>query len=110
VAVIYEWATFFCVILVTLLFFFSDLVVSHGAENTLLFQVASTKDRIHLKTTHHAYAKHLEQCGDVAAALHHFKEADTHRVEVPRLLFERKRLGDLEQYVLREGLQVRCKR
>jgi intraflagellar transport protein 140 len=69
-------------------------------------ELASSSDRIHLKTTHHAYAKHLEDQGNVAAAIDHFEMADTHRVEVPRLLFERKQLSELEDYVLRSKPKV----
>ena len=66
---------------------------------TFLCKVASSQDRIHLKTTHHAYAKYLEDCGDLGKATHHFHQADTHRTEVPRMLFQHKRLGELEEYV-----------
>ena len=50
--------------------------------------VAETKDRIHLKTTHHHYAMHLEAIGDINGAVKHFELADTHRTEVPRMLFD----------------------
>lgn len=63
--------------------------------------MATTHDRIHLKTTHHAFAKHLEDCGDVGRAMRHFHDADTHRTEVPRMLFDHKKLGELEEYVAR---------
>ena len=50
--------------------------------------VAESQDRIHLKTTHHHYAMHLEAIGDINGAVKHFELADTHRTEVPRMLFD----------------------
>ena len=41
--------------------------------------VAQKQDRIHLKTTHYLYAKHLESVGDTAGAIKHYELADTHR-------------------------------
>mmetsp|Transcript_83931 Transcript_83931/g.237404 ORF Transcript_83931/g.237404 Transcript_83931/m.237404 type:complete len:1469 (+) Transcript_83931:229-4635(+) len=68
--------------------------------------VAETKDRIHLKTTHHHYAMHLEAIGDINGAVKHFELADTHRTEVPRMLFDLsqvsrdpKVLSKLEEYI-----------
>ncbi|CAM9516830.1 unnamed protein product, partial [Phaeothamnion confervicola] len=56
-------------------------------------------DRIHLEATHHLYARHLEKVGDTAGAIHHYERAGTHRVEVPRMLFEKNRVAALEDYV-----------
>jgi intraflagellar transport protein 140 len=39
-------------------------------------------DRIHLKTTHHQYAQHLDKIGDTSGAIKHYELADTHRTEV----------------------------
>ena len=49
--------------------------------------VASTQDRIHLKTTHYHYAKHLESIGEVDTAIKHFELSGTFRTEVPRMLY-----------------------
>jgi intraflagellar transport protein 140 len=66
-------------------------------------EVAERCDRIHLKTTHHQYAQHLEAVGDVAGAIEHYERADTHRTEVPRMLFAQERLAELEDYVNHRG-------
>jgi len=66
-------------------------------------EVAAENDRIHLKTTHHQFAKHLEDVGDIGRAVKHFEYADTHRTQVPRMLFDRQRLGDLEEYIGRSN-------
>jgi len=61
--------------------------------------VASTEDRIHLKTTHYNHAKHLESIGDVNGAISAFEASGNRAAEVPRLLFERNMLEELEHYV-----------
>lgn len=45
--------------------------------------VATTQDRIHLKTTYYAYARYLESIGDVTGAMEHYENADTFRKEIP---------------------------
>ena len=62
-------------------------------------EVATAHDRIHLRTTHFQYAKHLETMGDFRAAIKHYEASDTHRFEVPRMLFDAQRVADLELYV-----------
>ena len=61
--------------------------------------IAKEKDRIHLKSTHYAYARHLEAGGKTKEAVTHFEESATHRVEVPRMLFDAQQLGELNAYV-----------
>ena len=61
--------------------------------------VASTEDRIHLKTTHYNHAKHLESIGDVNGAILAFEASGNRAAQVPRLLFERNMLDELEHYV-----------
>lgn len=39
------------------------------------------------------------QVGDTAGAIQHYEMAGTHCVEVPRMLFERDRVEDLEEYI-----------
>jgi intraflagellar transport protein 140 len=65
--------------------------------------IAETQDRIHLRCTHYLYAKHLEAIGDDAGAISHYEAAQAHRHEVPRMLFDRGRVEDLERYVKRSG-------
>ena len=62
--------------------------------------LASSSDRIHLKTTNHKYAKFLESSGDMANAIRHFERADTYKSEVPRMLFDQGRTDDLEDYIM----------
>ena len=53
--------------------------------------VAESRDRIHLKTTHYHYARHLESLGDVTNAIKHYEESGTFRSEVPRMLYSLRR-------------------
>lgn len=61
--------------------------------------IARTKDRVHLKTTHFAYAQHWEAMEDVQSALSHFEESGTYRTESPRLLCSLGMTEDLETYI-----------
>ena len=61
--------------------------------------VAKDHDRIHLKSTHYSYARYLEAAGDTKAATKHFELSGTHRVEVPRMLFDAQQLGELHEYI-----------
>jgi intraflagellar transport protein 140 len=63
-------------------------------------EIATKSDRIHLKTTHHQYAKYLETIGDTAGAIRNFERADTYKTEVPRMLFDQTRIEDLEDYIM----------
>ncbi|XP_061850037.1 intraflagellar transport protein 140 homolog isoform X2 [Colius striatus] len=58
---------------------------------------AEAHDRVHLRNTHHSYARHLEAAGERGLALAHYEKSDTHRFEVPRMLSED--LQALETYV-----------
>ncbi|XP_068886209.1 intraflagellar transport protein 140 homolog isoform X2 [Aphelocoma coerulescens] len=60
-------------------------------------ETAEAHDRVHLRTTHYNYAKHLEATGQQSLALTHYEKSDTHRFEVPRMLSED--LQALENYV-----------
>lgn len=62
-------------------------------------EIAKTKDRVHLKPTHFAYAQHLEALEDVQGALSHFELSGTYRTESPRLLCSLGLVEDLEAYV-----------
>ena len=44
--------------------------------------VAARQDRVHLRSTHHAHGRHLEEIGDVAGAIKAYEAAGTHRREV----------------------------
>ncbi|CAK4724875.1 unnamed protein product [Aphanomyces euteiches] len=61
-------------------------------------EVAAKRDRIHLKTTHFAYAKHLEEEGNVKEAIRHFEHAGTAAKDVPRMLFSLGKLDMLNNY------------
>ncbi|XP_062359436.1 intraflagellar transport protein 140 homolog [Cinclus cinclus] len=60
-------------------------------------ETAEAHDRVHLRTTHYNYAKHLEATGQQSLALTHYEKSDTHRFEVPRMLSED--LQTLEDYI-----------
>ena len=66
-------------------------------------KVATTHDRIHLKNTHHFYAKHLESIGEIEDSIENYELAGTSTTEVPRMLFHLNRLDDLEDYVHRSS-------
>ena len=51
-------------------------------------QIAKSKDRIHLRTTHYKYAKHLESMGNLPQAIKHYELSGTYAKEVPRMLFD----------------------
>lgn len=61
------------------------------------YSIASTKDRIHLRTTEHVWAKSLEQAGDFKEAAVKYEKANTHRVEVPRMLVDQPE--ELQKYM-----------
>lgn len=63
--------------------------------------ISEKQDRIHLKSTHYMYAKHLEKIGDSTGAMEHYEAANSHRYEVPRMLFDAERLDDLQSYIKR---------
>ncbi len=65
--------------------------------------VASANDRIHLKTTHFHYAKHLESIGNVDGAIKNYELSETSRNEIPRMLYTLGLMGDLEDYVHRSA-------
>jgi intraflagellar transport protein 140 len=62
-------------------------------------EIAKTKDRVHLKPTHFAYAQHLEALEDVQGALNHYELSGTYRTESPRLLCSLGMTDDLATYV-----------
>jgi len=62
-------------------------------------RVCSKHDRIHLKTSHYMFAKHLEALGDTLGAIRNFEKSDTHKSEVPRMLFQVELIDDLKKYI-----------
>lgn len=62
-------------------------------------KVCSKYCRIQLKTTHYKYARYLEETGDIGGAVYHYEKSETHRREVPRMLYNLQQLTELEQYV-----------
>ncbi|XP_008068496.1 intraflagellar transport protein 140 homolog [Carlito syrichta] len=60
-------------------------------------EAAEFHDRVHLRTTYHSYARHLEANADCNLALNYYEKSDTHRFEVPRMLSED--LQSLECYI-----------
>lgn len=62
-------------------------------------KISAKYDRIHLKTTHYQYARHLEHLGDTVGAITNYEKSSTHKHEVPRMLFDSQHIGELEQYI-----------
>ncbi len=75
----------------------------------LALEIGQKEDRIHRRNTHYAYAQHLEPIGAIDSAINQFvsssylfiycsfETSETHRFEVPRMLFDDPVV--LEQYV-----------
>ncbi|PIC26364.1 hypothetical protein B9Z55_018959 [Caenorhabditis nigoni] len=67
------------------------------------FEIAETKDRIHLRNTHYNYAKFLEAKKDstsIEAAIENYEKAGVHAFEVFRMLKDYPK--QIEQYVRRK--------
>ncbi|KAK1948293.1 Intraflagellar transport protein 140 [Phytophthora citrophthora] len=61
--------------------------------------VAAKRDRIHLKTTYHALARHYEEMGDLKEAMEAYEDAGTHQKDIPRMLFKLGKIDLLQKYV-----------
>ncbi|KAF1784110.1 WD40-repeat-containing domain [Phytophthora cactorum] len=68
--------------------------------------VAAKRDRIHLKTTYHALARHYEEMGDLKEAMEAYEDADTHQKDIPRMLFK---LGKVDLLQKSHGLRLMSK-
>jgi len=62
-------------------------------------ELAAKNDRIHLKTTHYAYAQYLEKVGDHAGAVEHYEAAGCGAVEVTRMYYQADMADELEAYI-----------
>ncbi|GLC64378.1 hypothetical protein PLESTF_000154800 [Pleodorina starrii] len=62
-------------------------------------EVAEKNDRIHLKSTHYAYAQYLERAGDLTNAQKHYETSGCGLVEIPRMLFEAEKFNELQAYI-----------
>ncbi|XP_074648558.1 intraflagellar transport protein 140 homolog [Tubulanus polymorphus] len=76
----------------------NDFYQSTGLWSKAL-ETAERFDRVHLRTTYYNYGKHLESKGDINTAIPNFEKADTHRFEVPRMLFDDPQV--LEGYIMK---------
>jgi len=70
---------------------------------------AKKQDRIHLKTTHYQYARHLESIGMIDDAIDHYQRSENAATEVPRMLFQLGRVDELGDYVLQSDDPVLLK-
>ncbi|XP_071106694.1 intraflagellar transport protein 140 homolog [Haliotis cracherodii] len=70
-----------------------------GGQWGKALETAEMYDRIHLRTTYYNYARHLEENGNTSGAIPNFEKSETHRFEVPRMLYEDPE--SLEQYIQR---------
>eukprot|EP00736_Rhodelphis_marinus_P013329 Rmarinus@m.1241 len=62
-------------------------------------ELAKKHDRIHLRTTHYRYAKDLESVGDMSNAIQHYELSQTHRFEVPRMMYENDAIDQAASYI-----------
>ncbi|KAI9098081.1 hypothetical protein DFS34DRAFT_619554 [Phlyctochytrium arcticum] len=62
-------------------------------------KLATTHDRIHLRTTFHRFGQYLEEIGDVSGAVAAFEKSATHDSEIPRMLLARGEIMELERYI-----------
>jgi intraflagellar transport protein 140 len=62
-------------------------------------EVAEKYNRINLKNTHYALAKHFESIGETDNAIRHFVQSNTHRIEVPRMLCGLRDFDRLQAFV-----------
>ncbi|KAG2490014.1 hypothetical protein HYH03_011479 [Edaphochlamys debaryana] len=62
-------------------------------------EIAEKWDRIHLKSTHFAYAQYFERSGNLADAQKHYEASGCGLVEVPRMLFEAEKFNELQAYI-----------
>eukprot|EP00058_Branchiostoma_floridae_P021724 XP_002607214.1 hypothetical protein BRAFLDRAFT_118626 [Branchiostoma floridae] len=76
----------------------NELYQSTNQWNKAL-ETAEAHDRIHLRTTYYHYAKHLEAQNDLLGAVPNYEKSDTHRFEVPRMLFDDPQ--SLEAYIMK---------
>lgn len=78
----------------------NQLYQAGGAWKKAL-QVASEKDRMHMKSTMHSYARHLEALGEYEAALKAYESCGSSTVsqEVPRMLCSADRMDEFEAYI-----------
>ncbi|XP_023331155.1 intraflagellar transport protein 140 homolog [Eurytemora carolleeae] len=78
----------------------NKLYQDSGQWNKAL-DICENNDRIHLRNTYYNFAKHLENMGDLSGAIPMFERSETHRFEVPRLLFDDMHM--LEEYVMKSS-------
>uniref|UniRef100_K3W6X2 Uncharacterized protein n=1 Tax=Globisporangium ultimum (strain ATCC 200006 / CBS 805.95 / DAOM BR144) TaxID=431595 RepID=K3W6X2_GLOUD len=61
--------------------------------------VATKRDRIHLKSTYYAIAQHYEEMGEIKEAMEAYEDAGTHLKDIPRMLFKLNKLDLLQKYI-----------
>ena len=76
----------------------NKLYQDSGQWNKAL-DVCENNDRIHLRNTYYNYGKHLEAMGDLRSSIPMYERSETHRFEVPRMLFDDIQM--LESYVMK---------
>lgn len=76
----------------------SALLRSRGDYDRAV-EVCMKRDRLHLKATFFAYARHLEALGETKEAISAYCESGTHCTEVPRMLWEKGDLSLLSAFV-----------
>lgn len=76
----------------------NDLYQAAG-QWTKALEIARDKDRVHLRTTHFQYAKHLESILNYKKAIEHYESANVSVTEVPRMLYDKENMGELQAYI-----------
>ncbi|KAL8008467.1 putative tetratricopeptide-like helical domain superfamily, WD40-repeat-containing [Plasmopara halstedii] len=61
--------------------------------------VAAKRDRIHMRTTYYALARHYEEMGDLKDAMDAYEDAGTHHRDIPRMLFKLGKIDLLQKYI-----------
>lgn len=76
----------------------NEMYQANGQWNKAI-ETAEKYDRMHARSTYFNYAKHLEAKENIDAAISNYERSDTHRFQVPRMLFDDPR--QLEAYIMK---------
>lgn len=66
-------------------------------------EISEKYDRIHLKTLHYQYAKHLEQIEDLQEAMKHYELSKNDKFEIPRMLYQADKTQQLHQFIVQKN-------
>jgi len=66
-------------------------------------ETADKYDRIHLKPIHFNHARFHEETGNIVEAIKAYEESNCHRKEVPRMLYSKGKIQELESYIMQKA-------